>query len=868
MPLEFENSGFLWLGLLVPAAVLALRYTLTDSSRGQRILSLLVRVVILLLLVLALAGALWTSKSRSIALWVLGDLSDSVPESALVQITNLYQRLHAEKPADGKLALALFAAESDWIDVPGESKSALESPIRLSADNSKTETNIELALQQAAQTLPHDAFKRVLLLTDGNQTQGDALAAAKRIRRQDVQIFTQAYEAEERDEVLLEDLLVPIEVQKGQSFAVEAIAHATKTSEAAFTLYRDGFKVGERQMTLQPGANSIAFTETQAKEGLTRYELRVAASDGDFYADNNVASGIVSVSGEPRVLLLERNERDARYLARALEAESIRVEIREGRSMPGRLDELAQYDAVLFSDVPATELSVTQMRLLRSYVEDLGGGFVMIGGEESFGLGGYYRTAIEDVLPLRMRSEKKKDTPSLAMMLIVDKSGSMSGEKIELAKEASIAAVELLNERDYVGVIAFDHDPYNVVDLQVAGKMGIVQTISQIQAGGGTSIYPALAMAQESLFGIAATFKHVILLTDGHSQPGDFAGIIDQLAGDTVTVSTVGVGNGADGALLQDIARWGKGRYYFTADAYDIPQIFTKETMSASRSSLVEEPFLPQIFKDHQVIRSIDWEQAPFLFGYVVTSPKATAEVSLITERGDPLLAVWQVGLGRCAAFTSDAKSRWAADWISWPQFGQFWAQLIRSVLRSSLNQGTETTIEFRGNAGSLALDCVNDVGQFLNSLKTDVQLIHPDLKVEKTSVRQIGPGRYAGNFALNQTGSYLFQIRQTIPHPDGELEVFADFTRGLTISYKPEYRRLGSDTNFLSEIARVTGGQYNPETEDLFAIDKDESVPVRHALWPSLLIAALLLFILDVALRRLDLAGRGWFREKAQRYG
>lgn len=866
MPLEFENPGFLWLGLLIPAAVLALRYTLIDSSRGQRILSFLVRVLILLLLVLALAGALWTSKSRSVALWVLGDLSDSVPESALAQITNLYQRIQSEKPAEGKLALALFAAKSDWIDVPGESTSA--KPIQLSDDNLKTETNIELALRQAAQTLPHNAFKRVLLLTDGNQTQGDALAAAKRIRRQNVKIFTQAYEAEERDEVLLEDLLVPTEVQKGQSFAVAAIAHATKTSEASFTLYRDGFKVGERQMTLQPGANSIAFTETQAKEGITRYELRVAASEGDFYADNNVASGIVSVAGEPRVLLLERNEQDARYLARALEAESIGVEIREGRGMPGRLDELAQYDAVLFSDVPATELSVPKMRLLRSYVEDLGGGFVMIGGEESFGLGGYYRTAIEDVLPLRMRSEKKKDTPSLAMMLIVDKSGSMSGDKIELAKEASIAAVELLNERDYVGVIAFDHDPHNVVDIQGAGKMGIVQTISQIQAGGGTSISPALAMAQESLFGIAATFKHVILLTDGHSQPGDFAGIVDQLAGDAVTVSTVGVGDGADGALLQDIARWGKGRYYFTADAYDIPQIFTKETMSASRSSLVEEPFLPQIFQDRQVIRSIDWEQAPFLFGYVVTSPKATAEVSLVTERGDPLLAVWQVGLGRCAAFTSDAKSRWAADWISWPQFGQFWAQLIRSVLRSSLNQGAETTIKSRGNAGSLALDCVNASRQFLNGLNTDVQLIRPDLKVEKTSVRQVGPGRYAVDFALDQTGSYLFKIRQTIPRPDGEPEAFADITRGLTISYKPEYRRLRSNTNFLSEIANVTGGQSNPETEDLFALDKDESVPIRHALWPSLLIAALLLFVLDVALRRLDLAGRGWFREKAQRYG
>ncbi len=868
MPLEFENPNFLWLALLVPAAMMVLRYTLIDSSRGQRVLSLLVRSVILLLLVLALAGTLWTSPSRSVALWVLGDLSDSVPESALTQITNLYRQLEAEKPADGKLALALFAAKSDFINAPNESTPASERHMELSGGNSKTETNIERALQHAAQTLPHDALKRVLLLTDGNETQRDALAAAKRIRRQGVKIFTQAYETEERDEVLLEDLIIPAEVKKGQSFAVAAVAHAVNASAAAFTLYRDGFKVGEREMTLQPGANSIVFTETQAEEGLTRYELRVVA-DKDFYADNNTAAGIVSVAGEPQVLLLEKNERDARYLARALEAENIRVEIREGRGMPGSLEALAPYDAVLFSDVPATELSVPQMNLLRSYVEDLGGGFVMIGGEDSFGLGGYYRTAIEDILPLRMRSEKKKDTPSLAMMLIVDKSGSMGGDKIELAKEAAIATVELLGGRDYVGVIAFDGAPYNVVDLQSAGnQMGIVQTISQIQAGGGTSIYPALTMAQESLQRIPATLKHAILLTDGHSQPGDFAGIVDQLAADAVTVSTVGVGDGADSALLQNIARWGKGRYYFTTDAYDIPQIFTKETMSASKSSLIEEPFLPQIFKDHQTIRSINWEQAPFLFGYVVTSPKATADVSLITEQGDPLLAVWQVGLGRCAAFTSDAKNRWAADWISWPQFGQFWAQLIRDIMRSSLNQGTETAIESRGGAGTLILDCADTAGQFLNGLETELQLIRPDLKVEKTAIRQIGPGRYTADFPLDQTGSYLFKIRQTIPNPHSEPEVFADITRGLTISYKPEYRRLGANTNLLNAIADATGGQYAPEPRALFALDNEEAVRTRRPIWPGLLIAALLLFILDVAMRRLDLAGHGWFRETAQRYG
>ena len=868
MPLEFENPAFLWLLLLIPLAVAALRVSLTDSSWGQRILSLTIRCLILILLVLSLAGALWTSQSRSVALWVLGDLSESVPESALTQITNQFKQLQAIQPDNSELALGLFASKSELVSSPTHRQSNDSTEWHLSTDNPTSDSNIALSLQHAAQTLPFNSLKRILLLTDGNQTQGDAIDTAKRLSRQGIKIYTKTYSAEEKDEVLLEDLLVPTEVKKGQSFAVTALAHSSISTDSTFTLYRDGFKIAAQDLTLKPGSNAITFTETQATEGLTRYELRVTAID-DFYADNNLASGIVSVAGEPKVLLLEGNERDARYLARALEAESIRVEIREGRGMPGTLDEMAQYDAILFSDVPATELSVTQMNLLRSYVEDLGGGFVMIGGEESFGLGGYYRTAIEDILPLRMRSEKKKDTPSLAMMLIIDKSGSMSGDKMELAKEAAIATVELLNDRDYVSVIAFDGDPYNVVDLQSAGnQMGIVQTISQIQAGGGTSIHPALVMGQESLFGVPATFKHVILLTDGHSQPGDFAGISDRMASEMITISTVAVGEGADGDLLQDIARWGKGRYYFTSDAYDIPQIFTKETMNASKSSLVEEPFLPQIFKDHQTIRSIDWELAPFLFGYVVTTPKATAEVSMVTERGDPLLASWQVGLGRCAAFTSDAKSRWAADWVSWPGYGQFWAQLIRDVMRSSLNRGTESTIDSYSNTGSLILDSADSSGQYLNGLTTELQLIRPDLSIEKKSIRQVGPGRYATDFSLDQTGSYLFKIRQSTPGDNGEPDVFADITRGLTVSYKPEYRHLGSNTNFLQELATVTGGHYDPDDQTLFDVPENETVTVRKAIWPSLLMMALLLFILDVALRRLDLAGRGWFQDSAQRYG
>jgi Mg-chelatase subunit ChlD len=867
MGLEFENPQFLWLLLLVPVAVVMIRFSLTDAGVAQRVTSLCVRALILILLVLSLSGALWKSQTRNMSLWVLGDLSDSVPEQALTQVTNYFHQLKQLKPSDTQLALGFFAEQTDMVETPVH-RDTDPAQMGLGEQNDPSETDLEKALQQAVRTLPHQTIKRVLLMTDGNETKGDVLAAAKRLKDHGVEVYTHAFQMEERDEALLEDLIAPTEIKKGQSFTVTAIAHASRETSADLVLYRDGFKVSEQKIDLKPGANSVVFNETQANEGLTRYELRLRA-DHDFYADNNVASGIVSIEGEPRILLLENNERDARYLARALEAENIRVEIREGRGMPGSLDELAQYDAVLFSDVPATEMSVSQMNLLRTYVEDLGGGFVMLGGEESFGLGGYYRTSIEQILPLRMRSEKKKDTPSLAMMLIIDKSGSMSGDKIELAKEASIATVELLNERDYVSVIAFDGDPYMVVDMQGAGnQMGISQTISQIQAGGGTSIHPALVMAQQSLFGVPATFKHVILLTDGHSQPGDFAGAIDQLAGESVTVSTVGVGEGADNELLQDIARWGKGRYYFTSDAYDIPQIFTKETMTASKSSLVEEPFLPQVFKDHPMIRSIPWEDVPFLFGYVVTSPKATADVSLVSERGDPVLASWQVGLGRCAAFTSDAKSRWAADWIDWPGYGQFWAQLVRYVMRSSQNRGVEARIEWRGDKGSLTLDSADANGHFLNELATDVQLIKPDLSIDSIETRQIAPGRYVADFDIDQTGSYLFKIRQSLSNASGRADVFADMTRGLTISYAPEYRHLGSNTNLLTELAQVTGGTFQPTPEEVLALGEDESIAIRKTLWPGLLMAALILFVLDVALRRLDLAGRGLFKDKTHRYG
>lgn len=861
MAFALESPGLLALLAALPLIFGVLRYSLAGSPLAQRLLSGVVRATVIALVVLALAGTHWLRASREPAVLVIADLSDSAPEDAPDQARAILADIEAARPAGARAGLVSIAATPE-IRTPVARNP--EFPEAIAPPEDRGETRLADALRLAREAMPADTVNRVLLLSDGNETAGDAREMARRLAERGIRVYTRAWDQADRPEVLLEDLAVPSEVKRGQSFRIQAVAHASAASTAAFTLYRDGFKVGEQEIAIEAGANAITFDETSAPDGLVKYELHVAAPE-DHFADNNVSSGVVFVAGEPRILLLEGKEREGRHLARALEAENIRVDYREGRGMPAALEELAAFDAIIFSDVPATDVSARQMELLRSYIEDLGGGFIMIGGEESFGLGGYYRTSIEQALPVRMRSERQKDTPSIAIMLVIDKSGSMGGDKIELAKEAAIAAVELLGSRDYAGVVAFDGAPQWIVELQGAGNQtGIIQQVMQLQAGGGTHIAPALEEAANALASVPATLKHAILLTDGQSQPGDYAGIVNRMVNGQVTVSTVAVGDGADTALLQEIARWGRGRYYFTADPFDIPQIFTRETMSASKSSLVEEPFLPVVTRSAPVIQSIDWDSTPFLLGYVVCTAKPTAEVPLITERGDPLLASWRFGLGKSVAFMSDAKSRWAADWLGWPGYSRFWAQVVRDTLRDTRQQGVETRIVHRGESGRIVVDAATDAGDFVNGLHGAVQMVRPSREIETVALRQTAPGRYEAEMDTSETGSYLFKIRQTLDAA-GE-DVYADFTRGLTISYKPEYRHLGTNTEFLEALARDTGGSFNPAAEDLFAVSPEESVRIRRDIGAWLLAAALVLFVVDVAMRRLDLAGYRPFQRPGPR--
>jgi hypothetical protein len=380
--------------------------------------------------------------------------------------------------------------------------------------------------------------------------------------------------------------------------------------------------------------------------------------------------------------------------------------------------------------------------------------------------------------------------------------------------------------------------------------MFIIDRISSLTAGGGTNLAPALSDAFLALDGTTAPLKHVIAMTDGHSQPGNFYDIASNMASAGITVSTVAVGSGADKELLERIAQWGNGRSYFTEDPQSIPQIFARETMEASKSAISEQPFLPQQVRPHQVLEGVNLDEAQFLLGYVITKAKPTAELVLATEAGHPLLATWRYGLGKSLAWTSDAKNRWAAEWLQWPGFSRFWSQVVRDTMRSTAPSTMHVEMERSGGTVDVTIDALHPsperAGEFLNDVTTTLELLRPGRAGQEIDLDQIAPGRYVGSFNVEDVGNYHVRIAQK----QGDVEIQST-SLGTAVGYSDEYRVGSTDEALLERLAEIGGGTHNPSAEAVLA-DEARSIRVQP-LWPILLSAALILLILDVALRRID---------------
>jgi Ca-activated chloride channel family protein len=777
------------------------------------------------------------------------DLSDSVSLAARERAYRFVADATKAMKASDRQSVIVFG-EQAVVDQPLSTRNTVDRP---KATVGGRGTNIFQAIQLALATLPAGQANRIVMLTDGRQNAGNALAGAQAAKNAGADLYYVAAPLTFTQEVVAEAMVLPQEVKYGEPFQAKVVAWSHKDTQGRVSLFRNGEFLGSQIVQLSAGKNVFSYRQALDQSGIHVYQAAIEV-DGDTIEDNNRAVGTVVVRGRPQVLLADKDRAHAQSLAAALRSQNIDVTVVEPTGIPKDIAGLQKYDGVVLSNVSSLKLTKPQMTQIRDYVRDLGGGLMMLGGEESFGLGGYYRTPIEEALPVTMDVKQKVEIPSLAVVLSIDRSGSMAMStdekitKLDLAKEAAHLVVDLLDDRNEVGVMSWDTEFIWDAPVRTArDKAAIHHAIATIKAGGGTDGYPALKESYAVLFDRPALLKHVIFLSDGQMTRGDFQGLLRRMSKDKITVSTVAIGKDADVQLMVDVAKWGRGRFYYTEDSQTIPRIFTLETQLASKASLIEQPFKPQLTApSHEAMQEIDWKQVPPLGGYVATSLKPTAELVLMSHQEDPVLATWRFGLGRAVAFTSDAKAKWGTLWLRWRDFNKFWAQLTRWTLRSGSRSDTTAIVQRIDQTGEVVVDAVDPKGEFVNFLDSQVGVVAPNRERSVIDLDQIGPGRYRGRFPAPQEGVYLVGMAQR----KGD-RVIGSQLAGLVVPYAQELRDLGVDETLLRELAELTGGGPVEHPRDTFLKGRRQS-RIAVEVWPWLVGLVAFLLIPDVALRRL----------------
>lgn len=825
---------------------------------GREKLSLTLRLLLLLCLILALAGFSIASTSEQLSVLYLLDVSDSVSQSQQAEALAFIEQNIASKPPDDLAGLIVFGGNA-LVEIP-LSKSPNIDGIRSTPNTNQTDIAESLTLAQAL--FPANTAKRIVLLSDGINTQGDVAEAARIASANGIDIITLPLETGTPADVAITALDLPTQLFEGERFELAFKLYASANAPATIRLLSGGEVISEETLQLDAGESAYTLPLVANQSGLQEFSIQVE-SQLDSVVQNNRLAGITFVSGAPKILVAavpagtllpngDPRPDEVTPLLNALSSGGFEYELTQPELIPPDPAQLAQYSSIVLVNVPGRSLNPAQMRSLQAYVRDLGGGLVVIGGATSFGLGGYYRTPLEETLPVDMRNDDEVRRSTLTLVFVIDRSGSMTDSaggpaKLALARKAVIRSVELLLPKDKVGVVAFDDDAAWVVPIQeVADGTAITDRVSRIEAGGGTDILVGLQAAADQLVADDGQVRHIILLTDGGADETGLAELATSLYQENnITLTSIGVGSDA-APFLQDLAAVGGGRYHFVADPQSIPNIFTEETTLATQSYLVDEKFTPLLGDASPILSGITG--LPPLNGYITTSPKDAANVPLLTHYGDPLLAHWQYGLGRALAFTSDASGGWAENWVRWQGFAQFWGQVISYVTPPPTPSNVTLNVETAKGTTTLSLDARDEAGNALNGMDVAVNVVSNGSDVTQVTLTQVGAGLYQAKLDALPAGSYALGVSGT-----GEAGEFVE-RYGWAQSYSPEYQPGDERQNVLPEISFISPPSATPE--EIYA----HNLRAQNALsplWQELLTLAAFLLVLDIASRRLLLSQR-----------
>jgi len=860
--MAFTRPVFLLFLIIVPYFVYLGWPGRARYGSGRARAALAVRCTIVMLVILSLAGVQSVYGSDRLAVAFLVDVSDSVPQEERERALVFVREALATLRSDDRAALILFGAEA-LVERPMLAGGVLGTPASIPRAN---QTDLEQAIRLGMALFPSGAARRLVILSDGRPTLGDAEAIVRLARSQGIQVdvvpLLSPLEVEGAVEAWLADLAAPTMLHQGEEFDLTITARATQPVQAMLTVLAGDRIVTNKEIHLGPGDNTFVIPLVAGGPGFMSFRA-VLAPAADVYHQNNILSAFTFVTGAPRVLLVSpaQDEGEWTYLAAALQAAGLEVQSDTPDTMPADPASLVEYAAVVLVNVPARAIPPRTLSALQSYVRDLGGGLVAVGGPHAYGVGGWYNTLLEEMLPVAMNVRNEERFPPMSITVVIDKSGSMAAQegsvqKIRLAGEAAARVAELINDTDEITVIAFDTVPVDIIGpLPGGARDEIIGKVIRLQAGGG-GIYvrESLQVALQHLAGSSRKVRHIILLADGadaEHQEGVRELVIREIAGRNITLSTVAIGAGSDLRFLEEIAILGNGRYHFTDRASNLPVVLAEETQLAMRSYIVEEPFFPIQTSSGPILFGI--EAVPQLVGYVATSPKVTGQVILSTHLGDPLLAAWQYGLGRVVAWTSDATARWAQQWVGWDGFPRFWGQLVRWTIGRRSNVPVEMDVSLTGDKAHITLDATDESGAFLNGLEANVSVVGPGGRRTQVRLTQSAPGRYEGSFLPQEEGIYLLHLSA------GQIAL----TDAWVMGYSPEYLVREGNPAYLSHLAELGGGRVLKQPSDAL-VHNIRGRGERQELWPYLLRLTALLLPLDVGIRRLVLSRRELERMRA----
>jgi len=909
MTFRFSHPEALWLLVLLLPIIWSGLSRLHVLGRLRMVTAVSLRCVLLLLIVAALAGMELVRQDRRMTVVAVMDQSESVRRFASVageggetatgddvlpRMRRWLEQAAGERTEIDQLGVVVFGQHPAVAVAPSSRPGFEDWPAPEAGHGSDAAEAIRLGLAM----FPPGSAKRLVFFSDGHTTSAEEFEAARGSARlleaardaasagTPIDVVTIPYRV--MREVVVDQFNAPPTARVGQTIELSVILRTTEPAAGELRLEADGVEVdlspgapgvaaavSPQQWTLQESGGEAMLGRylTRAtlsapigSPGPVRFEVTFVPSDeqADSIPANNHLETICVGHGSGRVLLVSDLPTEAEpLLVDTLEQRGIEVTFVTPQAMPRGLDQLVQYDAVVFQNVPMESVPPRTQEYLLRYVQDFGGGFVMIGGPNSFAPGGWTHTPIDRMLPVTCELPTQTVVPAGALVLVLDRSGSMDQiqgssqrTKQEVANESAVLAISTLYPRDYVGVVVFDTEPLWVTPLQRnTSPMVTADLIRRTLSSGGTNIYPALRQAGEALGQLEdpdVSVRHAILLTDGRTQTRESEGVVDIFTDSDVSLSVVGIGQDLDYDLLTGIADQADGRYYEVLDVRELPRIFIKEARTIRKTLVHEETFVPQLEDVASPITS-GIEATPALHGLVRTGPRDDPRVitAMRGPEGAPLLAHWQVGLGRAAAFTSDATNRWAVDWVRWSGFADLWARMMRTIGRPAPSRRYEATASFEGSQLRVSIDLGAPQARLSpNPPRVAATLIRPEGTSQSLDVQATAPGRYEARAEATDVGSYVTSFH--VESAGGREVLFAATTRPPNT----ELRRFRSDAAVLREVASLTGGrvlaldQAPPQT--LFQRDELSASWSVQPIWQPLLIAMLVVFLLDVAARRL----------------